>query len=70
MLFVKGRDMLIIVNVDKTTTNDIVENNQSSNIGMNPFLSGLHKIEIGLGTKFQYQFAAWFLCNFMLSGKA
>ena len=31
---------------------------------------GLHKIEIGLGTKFQDKFSAWFSCNFMLSGKA
>ena len=27
-------------------------------------IPGLHKIEIGLGTKFQYQFSAWFSCNF------
>ena len=33
-------------------------------------LSGLHKIEIGLGTKFQDKFSAWFSRNFMLSGKA
>ena len=32
--------------------------------------SGLHKIEIGLGTKFQDKFSAWFSRNFMLSGKA
>ena len=25
--------------------------------------SGLHKIEIGLGTKFQYKFSAWFSRN-------
>ena len=31
---------------------------------------GLHKIEIGLGTKFQDKFSAWFSGNFMLSGKA
>ena len=32
--------------------------------------SGLHKIEIGLGTKFQDKFSAWFSRNFMLSGKS
>ena len=32
--------------------------------------AGLHKIEIGLGTKFQDKFSAWFSRNFMLSGKA
>ena len=26
--------------------------------------SGLHKVEIGLGTKFQYQFSAWFSRTF------
>ena len=35
-----------------------------------PLLPGLHKIEIGLGTKFQDKFSAWFLRNFMLSGKS
>ena len=33
-------------------------------------LAGLHKIEIGLGTKFQDKFSAWFSRNVMLSGKA
>ena len=33
-------------------------------------VSGLHKIEIGLETKFQDKFSAWFSRNFMLSGKA
>ena len=33
-------------------------------------MAGLHKIEIGLGTKFQHKFSAWFSHNFMLSGKA
>ena len=28
-----------------------------------PCCTGLHKIEIGLGTKFQYQFSAWFSRN-------
>ena len=32
--------------------------------------AGLHKIEIGLGTKFLDKFSAWFSRNFMLSGKA
>ena len=32
--------------------------------------AGLHKIEIGLGTKFQDKFSAWFSRNSMLSGKA
>ena len=32
--------------------------------------SGLHKIEIGLGTKFRDKFSAWFSRNFILSGKA
>ena len=31
---------------------------------------GLHKIETGLGTKFQDKFSAWFSRNFMLSGKS
>ena len=34
------------------------------------FKTGLHKIEIGLGTKFQDKFSAWFSRNFMLLGKA
>ena len=33
-------------------------------------LAGLHKIETGLGTKFQDKFSAWFSRNFMLSGKS
>ena len=34
----------------------------------NMYQPGLHKIEIGLGTKFQDKFSAWFSRNFMLSG--
>ena len=33
-------------------------------------MAGLHKIETGLGTKFQDKFSAWFSRNFMLSGKS
>ena len=37
---------------------------------MDGYAAGLHKIEIGLGTKFQDNILAWFSRNFMLSGKA
>ena len=42
---------------------------QNDHVAKEVFVAGLHKIEIGLGTKFQDKFSAWFSRNFMLSGK-